>query len=296
MFRNKRDEEKIYKLLGYRFKNKRLLLKALTRQSGIQEGYQSYDIGNFQQLEFIGDKVLNLVVSDILLENNPEWQEGKLTQEAANFINNKGPLAIIAKRWNLGQFLIMGYGEEIHNNARENTKVLSDAVEALIGAIWIDSENDYSFIKRLISRQFKAIGLIDFNQEYEDLIIKTAITAMTNDIFNELLPYWGDANDRETYKSLEQIRRERMVKKNATKPLSDWALSLKNVLDATDNEFEYDNENIINEPNTIKVEKTTNNTNHAAFFSQNKDNSGEVNHEVMIQENILNNNNTKTSE
>jgi ribonuclease III len=93
MYRNKKDHQKITRVLGYEFKNEKLLLQALTRRSGLNEGRQKSHIGDFQRLEFIGDKVLNLVVSDVLLENHPTWSEGELTKKASEFVNNKGPLA-----------------------------------------------------------------------------------------------------------------------------------------------------------------------------------------------------------
>lgn len=172
MFRYKDDYAKLCKILDYEFKDKRLLLQALTRLSGLNEGRQLTEIGHFQRLEFIGDKVLNLIISDILLETYPGWNEGKLTQETAKWVNNNGPLARVARSLQLGDFIIMGRGEEKHNLARENTKVLSDAMEALIGALWLDSKKDYSFLRNFIEKHWLSLGLIPASYRSLDIIIR----------------------------------------------------------------------------------------------------------------------------
>jgi len=159
MFNSLDDEEKIYRIIDYRFKNKNLLLQALTRQSALNEGKQLNSLKSFQQLEFIGDKILDLVIGDILLEHFPDATEGKLTIETAKYVNNKGPLATVARRLKLNKFMIIGYGEEIHNNVRYNDKVLSDAMEALLGALWLDSNRDYDFLKKFIIKHWECVGL-----------------------------------------------------------------------------------------------------------------------------------------
>ncbi len=169
MFQDKDDFEKLCKILQYKFKNKNLLLQALTRRSALVEKRQSRDIDDFQRLEFLGDKVLNLVISHILMELHPSWREGKLTQETSKYVHNRGPLAAVARRLGLGDFLIMGRGEELNNHARENDKVLSDAMEALLGALWLDSGCDYNLLKSFIIKHWAHLGLIPTVQ-YEELI------------------------------------------------------------------------------------------------------------------------------
>ncbi len=159
MFNREIDEEKLYRLLDYRFKNKNLLLQALTRQSAINEGKQSHALKSFQQLEFLGDKILDLVIGDVLLENYPNADEGQLTIQTAKYVNNQGPLAAVARQLKLNKFIIVGHGEEIHNDIRNNDKALSDAMEALLGALWLDSHRDYDFLKKFITKQWECVGL-----------------------------------------------------------------------------------------------------------------------------------------
>jgi dsRNA-specific ribonuclease/ankyrin repeat protein len=159
MFRTPFDYADLKEKLNYKFKNKNLLLQALTRPSALNEGIQYASITSFQRLEFIGDKILNLIVSDILMERYPTWSEGELTKEVAKFVNNNGPLAKVAYHLGLNDYLIMGKGEELNNRARTNEKVLSDAVEALLGAMWIDSGHDYKLLRQFIIIYWKPLGL-----------------------------------------------------------------------------------------------------------------------------------------
>lgn len=234
MYRNKGDRKKLTQILGYSFENESLLLQALTRTSALNEGYQVKDIGDFQRLEFIGDKVLNLIISDIIFDNYPDWKEGQLTSEVSNFTRNDGPLAAIARNLQLGDFLIMGIGEERNNRARENTKVLSDALEALIGAIWIDSENDYKFLRKFITQQFKVLNLLDFNKEYEEYTIKYAskviVQEAMDDFMSSALPeIWEVESGRHGVTGAESTKHI-FLQQRATKPLKGVAASLNNFL------------------------------------------------------------------
>jgi ribonuclease-3 len=168
--------DELQKLLGYEFKNINLLKQALTRQSALEEKKQLISIGSFQRLEFIGDKILNLAISQLLFEYYPDWPEGRLTQETAKFVNNQGPLSTIARHWKLGDFLIVGRGEEMQQ-IRQNTKALSDAVEAVLGAIFLDTNSDYNFIKNFIANHWASLGLKRENQKTIDQLLEDYIRA-----------------------------------------------------------------------------------------------------------------------
>ncbi len=221
MFRNKGDRRKIQKSLGYVFKNEKLLLRALTRRSALQEGTQASEIGDFQRLEFIGDRVLGLIVSNILFDNHPDWNEGQLTTALSNYVNNKGPLAKVAKNIGLGDYLIIGAGEE-QNEARKNTKVLSDALEAVVGAIFVDSDEDYKVVKSFITTQFKTLGLVDFNQEYASAVTKMAAKAFAAELMADIMPevYGPSGHMWEAGGvSLSELMQFKYTKERATKPL-----------------------------------------------------------------------------
>ncbi len=148
--------------IGYQFNNKALLEQALTRKSAIHSNMQDQDhkIGDNQRLEFLGDKVLGLAISDILMEYRPRDKVGELTIMTAELVSNKGPLVDIARHLQLGKFLIMGPGEEQKDKGRENPHTLASSMEAIIGAIFLDSKRDYELVQVLVIKHFKPIGLI----------------------------------------------------------------------------------------------------------------------------------------
>jgi dsRNA-specific ribonuclease len=125
-------------------------------------------VGDFQRLEFVGDKILGLVIADLLYDCYPAWEEGRLTQESSVLVRNKGPLAEIARKLGLGDFLIMGRGEE-SLGLRDDNKVLSDAMEALLGALWIDTHHNYAFMQQFIQTHWSALDLLP-TVRYEQLI------------------------------------------------------------------------------------------------------------------------------
>ncbi len=83
------DLTKLQEILGYQFTNINLLKCALIRLSAVEECIQARGRGSFQRLEFIGDKVLNLSIAQILYDGYPIWSEGQLTKETERFINSK---------------------------------------------------------------------------------------------------------------------------------------------------------------------------------------------------------------
>lgn len=124
-------EEKI----GYHFKNKSLLMEAVTHSSYAKER-KSQHIKFNERLEFLGDAVLSIVVSDYIFKNCPELPEGELTKLRAALVCEKS-LYEFAKQIDLGKYLILSKGER-HNGGADRPSILSDAFEALIAAIYID--------------------------------------------------------------------------------------------------------------------------------------------------------------
>lgn len=119
--------------LNYKFKNKKLLELALTHPSMSKNGVA----GNYERLEFLGDSVIGLVVADMVYKRFGDLPEGKLALIHSTLVR-KSTLAKIAEKLALGKYLIMDYGEAA-SGGRENPKNLEDALEALIGAIYLDS-------------------------------------------------------------------------------------------------------------------------------------------------------------
>src|SRR5437763_14230565 len=121
--------------LGYRFQDGALLELALTHPSIAHE--QGAPIQTNQRLEFLGDAVLQLVLTRALYENFPAFGEGPLTKARAKLVNRRS-LAEHGRRLGLGRHLILSRGEDQHGR-RERPSALADAFEALLGAIFLDA-------------------------------------------------------------------------------------------------------------------------------------------------------------
>ena len=128
------------KSIGYSFKDKGLLENALIHPSYTNEN-PKINFDN-QRMEFLGDAVLKLIISDYIFKKNNDLAEGKLSILQNNLISNE-TLANIAKKINLSNFLILGKGE-IKNNGYHRESNLADTLEAIIGAVWLDGSLTYS--------------------------------------------------------------------------------------------------------------------------------------------------------
>ena len=120
--------KELEKVIKYSFKNKSLLTKSLT--------HKSFDnLNNNEKLEFLGDRVLGLVISQKLLEKFPEEKEGIIDKKFANLVN-KNTCSLIARKLNLKKFLFLGASHK--NLERSADKIVSDCLEAIVGGIYLD--------------------------------------------------------------------------------------------------------------------------------------------------------------
>ena len=136
--------------LGYTFRDPDLLQLALTHPSVAHE--QGAPLQTNQRLEFLGDAVLQLVLTQELYDKFPAFGEGPLTKARAKLVNRR-TLAEHARRLGLGQCLIVSRGEDLHGG-RERPSALADTFEALLGAIFLDSS--FTAAREFILRQFEA--------------------------------------------------------------------------------------------------------------------------------------------
>ena len=120
-------------IIGYTFKKKQLIRQALSHSSYSNE--RKHPDGSNERLEFLGDSVLSIVVSDFLYKNL-NVAEGQLTKIRASLVCEKS-LHIFAKQIRLGDFLLLGKGEE-NTGGRQRPSILADAFEAVIAAIYLD--------------------------------------------------------------------------------------------------------------------------------------------------------------
>lgn len=139
--------------LKYDFKRTALLRQAITHSSFAHE--QGLDAAECnERLEFLGDAVLELCISDFLYHRHADMAEGELTQRRANLVC-ESTLATIAKKLNLGNYLLLGQGES-QEKGREKESILADAMEAIFGAIFLDGGIEE--VRNLILRMFTPLA------------------------------------------------------------------------------------------------------------------------------------------
>jgi ribonuclease-3 len=193
----KKDRERLKKLkslerlIGYRFRNSSLLNQALTHKSYANEKYKTSS-GDNERLEFLGDSVLGAVISRILYDECPDYDEGILTRYKSQLVSG-ATLGRIAKDLKIGDFLLLGKGEEA-SGGRKHTSNLLCALEALIGAIYLDTDMKSAF--RFIERFFKPeIGLVkegkgfkDYKSALQQIVLKSFKAIPSYKIISEIGP------------------------------------------------------------------------------------------------------------
>ena len=136
------DLKELEAALGYRFRDPRVLLRALTHRSLANQLAQenrteeALEAGDNERLEFLGDAVLNLVVAEALFDAHPEWREGELTRVRAQLVSRQhmGGVAAVLQ---LGRYLRLSKGED-RSGLRRKSTVLSNTMEAVMGALFLD--------------------------------------------------------------------------------------------------------------------------------------------------------------
>jgi ribonuclease III len=167
--------EDLEKKIAYTFKNKELLRNALIHKSfneGIKKG-----LPDNEKLEFLGDSVINMVVTDYLFRNFSYLNEGELSKVKAHLVSTNS-LAKISRSINLSDFAFLGKGEE-KNDGRNNKKIGACMFEALMGAIYLDSSFKassaivISFFKEFLDKfSEKEVKINDYKSELQELIQK----------------------------------------------------------------------------------------------------------------------------
>ncbi len=136
---------RLYQSLHYRFKNPDLLILALKHRSFVGMNHQSHTDSN-ERLEFLGDAILGLIVTEFLYKKYPAQPEGRLT-EIKSLVVSRKILTQVARKIHLGSYLYLGAGEE-KSGGRDRSSIISDAMEAVFGAVYLDG--GYEAIKHVI--------------------------------------------------------------------------------------------------------------------------------------------------
>lgn len=160
--------------IHYHFQNKHLLLEALSHSSYANEKRKSRNSN--ERLEFLGDSVLSIVVSEFLFHKYPNLPEGELTKLRASMVCEKA-LFVFAKQIHLGEFLLLGKGEE-HTGGRERSSILADAFEAVIAAIFLDGGMEAAkrhilrFIPEDPEEHDQPMGFHDYKTQLQEVVQK----------------------------------------------------------------------------------------------------------------------------
>lgn len=154
-------------IIHYTFKNKELLQEALSHSSYANENKKARRSN--ERLEFLGDSVLSLVVSQYLFQHFKALPEGELTKIRASLVCEKA-LYNFAQQIDLGEFISLGKGEE-HTGGRERPSILADAFEAVIAAIYLDGglEAARKHILSFIPQDVDSLKTISFN-DYKTIL------------------------------------------------------------------------------------------------------------------------------
>lgn len=195
---NKKILSELEKLIGYRFTDLRLLQKALIHSS---YAFEQAQVGKDNEiLEFLGDAVLDLVIGHTLCKRYQDMREGELTRLRASLVNETH-LACMARSIELGRFLCLGKGED-QSNGRYKPSILSCAFEAVIGAVFEDS--DYQEVAGLVERLFGE----EIEAKKADLLLADAKSRLQEDLqekYNEAPSYRLDNEEGPSHRKVFSV-------------------------------------------------------------------------------------------
>jgi ribonuclease-3 len=180
-------------VLGHRFHDPKLLDRALMHSSRVPERTLDDPADDNERLEFLGDAVLELLVSEELLRTFPAWNEGQLSKARARLVNARS-LCIAAQRLGLGNYLLLGRGEE-KTGGRLKPALLADAYEAVAGAIYLDGglEAARGFVRRSlveseIAAEAERGGSSDHKSSLQELLQARGVATGTYRVLEETGP------------------------------------------------------------------------------------------------------------
>ncbi len=164
--------EELERCLDYHFKDPALLQQAITHKSYLNEARERFQKDN-ERFEFLGDAVLDLVISQDLLLNYPDTPEGELSKMKARIVSETA-LAKVARRLEIGRYLLLGRGEEI-TQGRTKPSLLANALEAILAAIYLDGGLDSAchVIQKIFKSEFEELlkteAFTDYKTELQEL-------------------------------------------------------------------------------------------------------------------------------
>ncbi|MBU1006480.1 MAG: ribonuclease III [Candidatus Omnitrophica bacterium] len=176
----KKDKERLKKLrqvenlIGYRFRNKAIINQALTHKSYANEKHRATS-GDNERLEFLGDSVLGIIMSRILYDDCPKYDEGVLTRFKSQLVSGS-TLGRIAKQLQIGDFLLLGRGEEA-SGGRKHASNLLCSLEAIIGALYLDGDLKpaFKFIEKVFRPEIELVKEGKGSKDYKSMLQQSAL-------------------------------------------------------------------------------------------------------------------------
>lgn len=217
-----KDLKELQEKIGYSFSDENLLRQAFVHSSA--------DMGeSYERLEFLGDAVLEIAVSELIYLKKPEFTEGELTKTRAALVN-EGMLFAVAKELDIGRYIVLGKGEQ-NTGGAEKPSILADVVEAVIGAAYIDGgfDNAKAVVQKLMKTGIETVlsggGLKDYKTKLQEHYHKQGISDIKYTVYKEE----GPPHDRVFYVKLyisgeETAQGKGSSKKNAEQRAAKQAL------------------------------------------------------------------------
>jgi ribonuclease-3 len=205
-----KNPENLATSLDYVFNDRELLLQAVRHPSYVYET-DDPSLSDNQRLEFLGDSVINLAITHLLMESFPEMKEGELSKNRASLVSETG-LYPLACELHMGDYLLLGKGEE-RTEGRKKPSILTDALEALVGAIYLDGGFDDAV--RVIAKLFgPTLDRVSFGESLVDY--KTELQEYSQEAFQSTPEYrlereTGPDHDKTFYAAV-YLKGERMGK------------------------------------------------------------------------------------
>ena len=194
------DLKSFEKKIGYTYNNLSILVEALTHSSYANEvnasGKREKKLPYNERMEFLGDSILSLIVSDHLFRKYPDIPEGELTKVRAALVCEKA-LHTFAERISLGEYIFVGKGEE-KAGGRTKSSILADAFEALIASIYLDGslEKATEFVMKFIPDTFEKCKNISFH-DYKTFLQEVMQKNPEEEIKYEVIEERGPAHNRD---------------------------------------------------------------------------------------------------
>ena len=191
--------DEMQKKLSYTFSNTALLEEALTHSSYANE-HRNEHVKDNERLEFLGDAILDLIISEYLFKKHPEMPEGDLSKIRASIVC-EASLAKTARRISLGEYILLGKGEEM-TGGRERASILADGFEALTGALFVDGgfERAKAFLTDTLIGEVEQVSCLeDLYTDYKTLLQECIQKVSNEPIHYEVVGEEGPDHDKYFY-------------------------------------------------------------------------------------------------